>query len=177
MNVIHSTILVLFFFFWACCHKKRVPTGVCVLFSFRTAWWVILRPTTGPNHWGWFYREPTVLVLLYVNLSAFRRVGLHIFHQLFHLRPWVSVRPIIEPGPFKPLVLNQLRIQSVTRLSLQNCIFHIRNIISTTKSIMCKLFDYRYVEPHQKKTRGASRVAAKLNAAWASPSLAVPSPK
>ena len=30
---------------------------------------------------------------------------------------------------------------------------------------------------YQKKMTGASRVAAKLNAAWASPSLAAPSPK
>ena len=30
---------------------------------------------------------------------------------------------------------------------------------------------------YQKKTTGASNVEAKLNAAWASPSLAVPSPK
>ena len=50
-------------------------------------------------------------------------------------------------------------------------------IAKFTTQIVCKLFNYRCVEHYQKKTTGASRVEAKLNAAWASPSLAVPSPK
>jgi hypothetical protein len=35
----------------------------------------------------------------------------------------------------------------------------------------------KYFFAYQKKMTGASRVAAKLKAAWASPSLAAPSPK
>ena len=124
-----------------------------------------------------FNREPTELVLLYVNLSAFRRVGQHILHQLFQWRPWVSVRPIIERGPFQPLVLNQLRIQSVTRVSLQNCIIHIKNIISTTKSFMCKLFNYRYVKTLPEENNRCFQSWSEIECCMGSPSLAVPSPK
>ena len=66
----------------------------------------------------------------------------------------------------------------MTRLGLQNCIVHVKIAkIQFTTQVMCNLLTTAMLKVYQKKTTGASRVEAKLNAAWASPSLAVPSPK
>ena len=52
----------------------------------------------------------------------------------------MSVRPIIEPGPFKPLVLNRLRIQSVTHASHYKTAYSILRIEFQLQSQLCVSF-------------------------------------